>query len=276
MPFPLAAVIAAGAQLAGFGMSAAQTGNLNRKNRRFAEKQYKQQRQDAIDFWNMQNAYNTPEAQMSRFQQAGLNKNLMYGQGTEAGSINVPSQAHYEGKPADFSGVSRAPSAYFDARVKAMTVNNLGAQNDLIRAQTNKADAERIATLVNAASGNFDLGLKKEARQSLLDALNLKGDTAFLNWSRLGTQQENEVVKGMLLKQSYNYLKELQPAQLDRLKEGISLLRQQGSLNEASLTKMLKENRLIGVSDKTEIGSLVRALLTLFGQDSQIFNIKRK
>lgn len=59
------------------------------------------QRQDAanrqnIKFWNMQNRYNTPTAQMARLKEAGLNPALMYGSGATntgvAGSI-APSKA---------------------------------------------------------------------------------------------------------------------------------------------------------------------------------------
>lgn len=38
--------------------------------------------QRSMEMWNMQNAYNTPEAQMQRFIEAGLNPHLIYGQGS--------------------------------------------------------------------------------------------------------------------------------------------------------------------------------------------------
>ena len=49
-----------------------------------------------VEFWKMQNAYNTPKAQMGRLTDAGLNPNLIYGSGSAntgvAGSI-APSKA---------------------------------------------------------------------------------------------------------------------------------------------------------------------------------------
>ena len=48
-----------------------------------------------VEFWNMQNAYNTPKQQMSRLKDAGLNPNLIYGSNANtgvAGSI-APSKA---------------------------------------------------------------------------------------------------------------------------------------------------------------------------------------
>lgn len=45
-----------------------------------------------IDLWNMQNAYNTPKSQMERYQAAGLNPNLIYGNGSSsAGNADRPS-----------------------------------------------------------------------------------------------------------------------------------------------------------------------------------------
>lgn len=44
-------------------------------------------RQNALADWNRQNAYNSPEQQMRRFQEAGLNPNLIYKQTNEAAPI---------------------------------------------------------------------------------------------------------------------------------------------------------------------------------------------
>lgn len=76
----------------GAGISAIGSIFSNRKNRRFADEQRRKSFQDNVDFWNMQNAYNTPERQMQRFKDAGLNPNLIYGQGNagNAGAIQSP------------------------------------------------------------------------------------------------------------------------------------------------------------------------------------------
>ena len=51
--------------------------------------------QQNIEFWNMQNAYNTPKAQMGRLQDAGLNPNLIYGSNANTGVAGqiAPSKA---------------------------------------------------------------------------------------------------------------------------------------------------------------------------------------
>lgn len=54
-------------------------------NKAEAELAYKRN----LEMWNLQNAYNDPKAQMARYQGAGLNPNLMYGQGN-SGNANTP------------------------------------------------------------------------------------------------------------------------------------------------------------------------------------------
>lgn len=46
-----------------------------------------------LDVWNMQNEYNTPAAQMLRYQDAGLNPNLIYGQSNMAGDVKTATAA---------------------------------------------------------------------------------------------------------------------------------------------------------------------------------------
>lgn len=51
-----------------------------------AEKAYQRQ----VEMWHMQNAYNSPEQQMKRFGAAGLNPNLIYGQGSSGNANRAP------------------------------------------------------------------------------------------------------------------------------------------------------------------------------------------
>lgn len=53
-----------------------------------------------IENWNMQNMYNTPEAQMERYKKAGLNPLLIYGQGNPGNASGLPP---YQAVKADYS-----------------------------------------------------------------------------------------------------------------------------------------------------------------------------
>lgn len=86
--------VQAGAQVLSAGIGAVAQGTINRKTRKWNEKMYNQQKADALENWNRQNAYNSPEAQMARLQEAGLNPNLVYGNGTVANSSSAPDTPH--------------------------------------------------------------------------------------------------------------------------------------------------------------------------------------
>ena len=67
---------------------AASNAGTNFTNYQLYKKQRADNREDAtttynrqIEMWNMNNAYNDPSAQMERLRQAGLNPNLVYGNG---------------------------------------------------------------------------------------------------------------------------------------------------------------------------------------------------
>lgn len=55
-------------------------------NRAAAELAFERQK----EMWHLQNAYNSPEAQMRRFKEAGLNPMLIYGQGNPGNASSMP------------------------------------------------------------------------------------------------------------------------------------------------------------------------------------------
>lgn len=62
-----------------------------------------------LEQWKRQNAYNTPLSQMERFKEAGLNQNLIYGQGTSGNASGSPTfneatTDHMGKKAMQFSG----------------------------------------------------------------------------------------------------------------------------------------------------------------------------
>jgi hypothetical protein len=49
-----------------------------------------------VEMWKMQNEYNSPKLQMARYNEAGLNPNLMYDKGTPGNATTLP---QYQGLP---------------------------------------------------------------------------------------------------------------------------------------------------------------------------------
>lgn len=109
------------------------TGGMSaRKQYKYQSKLMDKQNQQQIDFWKMNNEYNTPFAQRARLEQAGLNPDLMYG---GSGSV-TPSQM-----PGAASG--SAPNVdYGDTSGAFANGIRLAQQASLIDAQVSKIEAE--------------------------------------------------------------------------------------------------------------------------------------
>lgn len=125
----------------------------NALQNRYTKQQMKLQNRMNIDMWNRQNAYNTPEAQMKRFSDAGLNPNLIYGQGN-SGNAGAP--------PTLEAPFRKAP--HLDALSKMaqiIALENAKAQGELIRSQKQAMDEKvfetKSRTALNAANRGLSL-----------------------------------------------------------------------------------------------------------------------
>lgn len=101
------------------------------------------------EFWNMQNAYNTPKAQMDRLKAAGLNPALMYGQGNTGNAQNLSGV-----QKANVQGPQLAQSAA------------AGAQMSLLNQQRQLMKEQGKAALVNATA-NFRNSLTNRKKYQL-------------------------------------------------------------------------------------------------------------
>lgn len=206
MPIPaaaLAAIVSSGSQLLGTGISAASTAAMNRKTREWNEKMYAVQRKDALSDWAMQNEYNSPVEQMKRLRKAGLNPNLVYGNGvdgnasgqvrnTEMKSWN-PEAPQYNLGAAANAGIS----AFYDVQVREAQIDNLTTQNTVLKNDAMLKAAQTIATYINANKSSADTKLKEfdlKQKESLFDTV-LEQAVANLNLTRTKTSytlDENE------------------------------------------------------------------------------------
>lgn len=127
MPAAVGAIVSAGASLLGQGFNAASQGNMNKKTRQWNEHMYDQQKRDNLEFWNMQNTYNSPEQQMLRLSKAGMNPQLAYGNGTVANtSGSAPDAPHaMPYKPeAPTANLGSVVDTYFNAQTRAQQISN--------------------------------------------------------------------------------------------------------------------------------------------------------
>lgn len=96
--------------------------------------------------WQENNAYNTPAAQMSRLQAAGLNPNMVYGQ-ISSGNSSSPATAQgavmKSAKFGDF-GTSAAVMSYLQGQMQKSSIMLQDTQSEKNKAETNKTNVETL------------------------------------------------------------------------------------------------------------------------------------
>lgn len=125
-----------------------------------------------LDMWERQNAYNTPAEQMQRLVDAGLNPNLMYGQGTTgnasgAPEFNAPNMAAYT----SFGdmGASAAGQQLMNGINSYANIQKTQAETNQIRQNTvNMETQNRLAELQIIGQGIANSKSKME-RDNWLD-----------------------------------------------------------------------------------------------------------
>lgn len=86
----------------------------NEKDRQFQREMLGNQQDYATSMWNQQNFYNSPQEQVKRYIQAGLNPNLMFEGGQTAGNATTGIAPSQSGSP-----TSRMPSASLASEMAA-------------------------------------------------------------------------------------------------------------------------------------------------------------
>lgn len=71
-------------------INASAAANQAAEQRAWEEEKMALENQYQLDMWNKQNEYNSPQAQMQRFQDAGLSPQLIYGQGSPGNATAAP------------------------------------------------------------------------------------------------------------------------------------------------------------------------------------------
>lgn len=172
----LGAIIGAGTSILTGGGNAASQAATNAASRRWNEKMFLWQHQANLDDWHRQNQYNSPQEQMSRLKAAGLNPNLVYGEGatTTAGPIKntgVESWSPVAPK-VDLSGLGNSLMQYYDAQVKQaqtdnlkVSTNNAAIEGALKAAQIEQTNAQTRKTLAEAGLGETSLKYSDQLAQ---------------------------------------------------------------------------------------------------------------
>lgn len=170
------ALIGAGASLLGSGANALATGSMNKKTREYNTEMYERQKADNLSHWHLQNDYNSPTAQMERLRSAGLNPNLVYGNGTVANNATTPdtgTPASWNPKTPEIAAMAtNSIGAYQDVRLKQAQYDNLRAQNTVLTNDALLKASQTLESMEKASRAGFDNTLAYELRQNMVQLSN--------------------------------------------------------------------------------------------------------
>lgn len=238
-----------GSLLGGIGSSAMNNKavkDTNKANMEIAKYQAQWQQQEnekayqrSLNMWNLQNEYNSPTQQMARIRAAGLNPNLVYGNGVagnssgsapqyEPAKFNAPTMQAYRGWNL---GISDAISQFLAYRTAKAQVDNMEAQNSLIRQQTATEATKQANIAASTSRSEFDLNMAKELKDvsvsSAIADMNLKQAGAAQGW----TKANREVIQYELDKALFDNKIKLSNEEYLKVLQSIRQLQQDNDIN---------------------------------------------
>lgn len=182
------------------GAAAEATGQIavdaarNKKQWKYQQRAMDKQQALNLETWNMQNAYNTPQMQMERLQQAGLNPRLIYNEGGTAPNMAGPlDTAQAPTREATGANVSKLMEYYqirqADAQYKQTTM-----ATDIMQKTAGLKDIE-------TALQNLKLAKENQRAPNYQAMAILETDLKYFAAQRARSLFENEGRKGMLMDQ---------------------------------------------------------------------------
>lgn len=166
-----------------------------------------------VAMWNRQNEYNTPQAQMQRLQEAGLNPNLIYDSGAgSAGNAGSPqkapvpqmerAQVNNEMAAMATMNIMPAIAQYQDWQVKKAQIDNIKAQT---QATIDSNIGTRLRNILIEAETPFasqyaeNKSLKAQGENELLRTRNLFERSKHLNFQQYADKLSETQLEGQKL-----------------------------------------------------------------------------
>ena len=263
------------------------TRETNAANRQLAEYEWNKN----LEMWNRQNQYNSPSAQMQRYKDAGLNPNLIYGQGSSGNATTLPKYSAPTMQPVTVTPqIMRLDNAlnvlghYMDYRIKSAQEEQIRAQTENINwtrlnlwptqtglwsSQTGywKANADRLTSLLPFEKRNYNSLINTRADQLALARLRYD-----LDRQRYMYALDLERDKFNLSKDRFSFDKQVWADRYDLLKKRFRL-DAANSLYPRALNKLqFQFFNKYGVMPNTQLGSELGLFTKLYKDPVQAYS----
>lgn len=174
-----AALITAGAQVLGGATNQWIQAGKNKAARRWQERETNKQYDRDIDQRDYANWYNSPEQQMARFEEAGLNPHLIYGKGTPGQQTSNPQ-------------ATKSPGQFTHTKFETPDVNILGQLGQYASLKKLNKETDLVSETIHAQQ------LKNRITEGTLQT---QIDYEIERLNNLKKRSSNEVERGLLTQQ---------------------------------------------------------------------------
>jgi len=249
MPLPAALVAALPYIVQGVGMGLGYVGQRQSEKKQqqmLAQQQqnnvtnYQMQRKDALSDQQSQNAYNSPQQQMQRLREAGLNPHLIYGKGAEntAAAIRASSSQNPTAPPIQTSPLTASVQGGQAALEMFTALRYQRAQTDNLYSQRALTDASTAATLQRTARDKFDYGQADRAKDIAFEQLLKNYENSIKSGDKLTEETK-------LIGQQSSRLEQLTPLEVQKTTQEISNLKTTQELTKTQTDKVIADTQSV-------------------------------
>lgn len=209
----------------------------SKRQRKWAEQQYDKQRSHALQDWEMQNAYNSPAAQMQRLKDAGLNPHLVYGNGADATS-SAPPRSSDTGtwNPKAYETNFNAQQSlqnYYDAQIKQATTDNLKVQKTVLENEAALKSIQAVAMLTGSEKTQEETTNIRLLRETTIEA-------ARKNIEKMSADIESTKANTFYTLQENMRKEQLQPKTIEKVGEEIKNMIEHRKLSQQQRDEILQ------------------------------------
>lgn len=166
----LAAIGQGVSSLAGSALGFLGQQSANRSNLELAKYSY----QKDLEMWYRQNAYNSPTEQMARLKAAGLNPNLVYGNGS---AVNVASNApqmktpHMEAYRGYNLGIGDAVGTYMQMQQNQASTELAKTQRDSVQADIDTKRLQQAGMISSNAKNAVEAAIAEQTKDAVINQI---------------------------------------------------------------------------------------------------------
>lgn len=143
-------------------IAGSQTAKKNRKSqqqqneadRQFQREMYDRQRADSVADWEKMNKYNSPQQQMQRLREAGLNPNMVYDKGADNTAVMIRSAS---------PGTGNQPAPQYSDSLSPAMVSGLNAFSEYQKVKQSQAQTDNLNKLNGLIAA--DIALKQSQKE---------------------------------------------------------------------------------------------------------------